>query len=61
MDGFKGGGGVSDWAVHESGMISQSLTDMNDDSVRLFTETAMDHNQSIYDATGGAPWPAPQS
>jgi len=41
---------MSDWAVHESGMISQSLPDIADASVRLFTEAAMEHNQAIYDA-----------
>ena len=41
---------MSAWAVHESGMISQSLTDMTDASVRVFTEAAMEHNQAIHDA-----------
>jgi len=41
---------MSDWAIHKSGMISQSLTDMADSSVRIFTEAAMDHNQAIQDA-----------
>jgi hypothetical protein len=45
---------MSDWAVHESGMISQSLTDIADASVRLFTETAMEHNQTIHDADADA-------
>jgi len=43
-----------EWAVHESGMISQSLTDITDSSVRLFTEAAMDHNQAIQDAKQAA-------
>ena len=41
---------MSDWAVHESGMISQTIPDMIDASVRLFTEAAMEHNQAIHDA-----------
>ena len=41
---------MSEWGVHESGMISQSLTDMMDVSVHAFTETARDHNQAIQDA-----------
>lgn len=42
------------WAVHESCMISQSLTDIADHSVQLFTETAMDHNQAIHDSKQAA-------
>jgi hypothetical protein len=45
---------MSDWGVHESGMISQSISDITDSRVRLFTETAMDHNQAIHDARGTA-------
>lgn len=41
---------MSDWAIHESGMISQSLPDIMDRAVGLFTETAAEHNQTIHDA-----------
>ena len=41
---------MSDWAIHESGMISQTIPDMMDASVSLFTETAAEHNQAIHDA-----------
>lgn len=43
---------MSAWGIHESGMISQSLTDMTDGAVRIFTETAAEHNQAIQDAKG---------
>uniref|UniRef100_UPI003F4937B5 hypothetical protein n=1 Tax=Arthrobacter silvisoli TaxID=2291022 RepID=UPI003F4937B5 len=42
--------GMSEWGIHENGMISQSLADMMDTSVQVFTETARDHNQAIQDA-----------
>lgn len=45
---------MSDWAIHESGMVGQSLTDMTDSSIILFTETAMVHNQAIQDAKDAA-------
>lgn len=41
---------MSGWGVHESGMISQSIPDMIDGTIRLFTETAAEHNQAIHDA-----------
>jgi hypothetical protein len=35
------------WGFQEDGSIGQSLSDMQDDSVRLFTQTAAEHNQLI--------------
>lgn len=37
------------WEFQEDGSIGQSLTDMQDDSVRLFTQTAVEHNQFVTD------------
>lgn len=45
---------MSTWAIHESGMVSQSIADMTDSSIILFTDTAMDHNQAIQDAKEAA-------
>jgi hypothetical protein len=38
---------VNTWAVGNDGMIRQSINDMRDPNVSLFTETAQDHNQNI--------------
>jgi hypothetical protein len=37
------------WDFLEDGSIGQSFADMQDDSVRLFTKTAGEHNQLIQD------------
>lgn len=44
---------MSTWGIHESGMITQSIPDMIDGDVRIFTEAAADHNQTIRDAKEG--------
>jgi hypothetical protein len=41
---------IVNWAIGDDGMIEQSLSDGQDSSVRLFTETAQHHNQAIQDA-----------
>lgn len=40
---------IRKWNLDDDGMISQSLTDMQDSNIRLFTETAQHHNQVIHD------------
>lgn len=35
------------WAFNEDGSIGQSMADMQDPDVRLFTETARHHNQVL--------------
>lgn len=37
------------WELDDEGMFAQSLTDIQDSSIRLFTETARAHNQAIED------------
>jgi len=44
---------MSAWGIHESGMISQSIPDIMDGDVRIFTEAAAEHNQTIHDAKEG--------
>jgi hypothetical protein len=38
------------WGLSSEGMISQTMGDMVDSDIRLFTETASHHNQTIADA-----------
>jgi hypothetical protein len=40
--------GVS-WRITEDGCIGQTLADLQDPSIRLFTQTAALHNQAIRD------------
>ena len=40
----------NNWAVEYDGQIAQSLSDMQDPDVRLFTEVASWHNQAIIEA-----------
>lgn len=40
----------SDWKVWYDGSIEQSLSDIQNSDVRLFTETVRHHNQAIDDA-----------
>lgn len=45
----------NDWAVENDGQISQSLSDMQDSSIRLFSEVASWHNQAIIEAAKEKP------
>ena len=38
------------WDIEHDGQISQSLSDMQDSNIRLFTESAKHHNQAIEDS-----------
>jgi hypothetical protein len=37
------------WSMDETGMIGQTLEDIQDSSIRLFTESAKSHNQALHD------------
>jgi len=39
------------WNMDDEGMMRQTLQDMQDPGVHLFTETAKAHNQKLQDAT----------
>lgn len=36
------------WFMDDKGMINQTLEDMQDSDIRLFTEAAKQHNQKLY-------------
>ena len=38
------------WAIEMDGSIAQSLGDIQDSDIRLFTEVARSHNQAIIDS-----------
>jgi len=39
------------WNMDDEGMMRQTLQDMQDPGVHLFTETAKAHNQKLQDST----------
>lgn len=43
----------NNWGVADDGSITQSLSDMQDSDIRLFSEVASWHNQAIKDGTEG--------
>jgi hypothetical protein len=38
------------WEIDDKGMIIQTMSDTKDSDIRLFTETAKNHNQAIQDS-----------
>jgi hypothetical protein len=41
------------WELSDNGMIGQSFGDIQDPNLRIFTETAQQHNQKIHDFRQG--------
>lgn len=35
------------WTMDPEGMVTQTMSDMSDSDIRLFTETAQHHNQAL--------------
>jgi hypothetical protein len=46
---------INRWNLDDEGMMRQTLEDMQDPNVRLFTETAKAHNQVIADKETDGP------